>query len=582
MRKISDYSSNSSANKFAEYDDDTAIVPRSTTVIAKRMPAAKAGRGGAARYVSGKMPVNAKNSHRQETHPTKPSASGPINQPPAMNGAQTEEEKIQAIFKMGADQWAQDQQQMAKYVQRLQCSRRIWLTLKPFSATPIHRGGPMKGKPQNLPDHPPPPGYICYRCGEKGHWIQACPTNNDPTFDGRPRVKRTTGIPRSFLKTVEKPTALANDGTVDDTKQPSGIMVNAEGEWVIAEPDKAAWDKFQAKAKVSAEAQQAAAQGSKELQGRGLECSIDKRLFVDPVKTPCCEKTFCRECIANALVDNDLKCPECSTEDVPIDNLFPDTDTVDKIRQYEEEEISRNISKENSLVKVNSEYPEVSQYGKESKSPSPQKSLNSKNGLKKRAPESELENDHKPPGPTESISKQPTPDPPLGPSQSNPNIQRPVDQQLPFSNGIIPDVTAMMMPNMNGYMGMPNMGAMGINAMFNPMMMPDPSFMNMNASMWGGGFPQQGMGMGGGFQNGMMSNGGFGQQNMPHSNMGNAPMNMNGMNGRGAGVFAIQQRSGFGKQLGNDEDGAYFRKPVNPHRHQGRRNINRPADYREI
>ncbi len=37
------------------------------------------------------------------------------------------------------------------------------------SATPIHRGGPLlKGKPVNVPDHQPPPGYICYRCGEKG------------------------------------------------------------------------------------------------------------------------------------------------------------------------------------------------------------------------------------------------------------------------------------------------------------------------------------------------------------------------------------------------------------------------------
>jgi hypothetical protein len=30
-----------------------------------------------------------------------------------MNGAQTEEEKIEAMFKAGADQWAQQQQEMA-------------------------------------------------------------------------------------------------------------------------------------------------------------------------------------------------------------------------------------------------------------------------------------------------------------------------------------------------------------------------------------------------------------------------------------------------------------------------------------
>jgi hypothetical protein len=78
-------------------------------------------------------------------------------------------------------------------------------------------------------------GYVCYRCGEKGHWIKECPTNDDPNFENKPRIKRTTGIPRSFLKTVDKP-ALTGDGT-DDAKPPSGIMVNAEGQFVIAEPD---------------------------------------------------------------------------------------------------------------------------------------------------------------------------------------------------------------------------------------------------------------------------------------------------------------------------------------------------------
>jgi protein MPE1 len=50
----------------AEYDDDTSIIPRSTSVIARRLPAARPGRGGAARYVSGKMPVNARSTSRVE------------------------------------------------------------------------------------------------------------------------------------------------------------------------------------------------------------------------------------------------------------------------------------------------------------------------------------------------------------------------------------------------------------------------------------------------------------------------------------------------------------------------------------
>ena len=72
-------------------------------------------------------------------------------------------------------------------------------------------------------------------------------------------------------------------------------MVNADGDFVIAKPDKAAWELYQEKAKASAAAaaEAAAAEYSKELQTRGLECPIDKRMFLEPTKTPCCQRTYC-------------------------------------------------------------------------------------------------------------------------------------------------------------------------------------------------------------------------------------------------------------------------------------------------
>lgn len=101
-----------------EYDDDTTIIPRSTTVIAKRLPAQKPGRGGAARYVLGKMPQNAKNSHRTESQGPKSNvksrSSVNVNGMSEMSVAQSEEEKIAAMYKYEADQWAQQQQVMAE------------------------------------------------------------------------------------------------------------------------------------------------------------------------------------------------------------------------------------------------------------------------------------------------------------------------------------------------------------------------------------------------------------------------------------------------------------------------------------
>lgn len=138
------------------------------------------------------------------------------------------------------------------------------------------------------------------------------------------------------MKTVDKPEILNGDGG-DESKLPPGVMVNAEGQFVIAEPDKASWEKFQAKTKSSAAAAQAAELGDKELQDRGLECSLDKRIFIDPMKTPCCEKTYCNDCITNALIESDFTCPGCQTDGVLIDDLKPDDETSAKITAYLEE-----------------------------------------------------------------------------------------------------------------------------------------------------------------------------------------------------------------------------------------------------
>ena len=99
-----------------DYNDDTTIVPRATSVIARRLPASRPGHGRAARYVSGKKPVAAKNAYRTESKHTKLAGHDnriARNSLMEMDQAKTEEERITAMFKAGADQWEQQQQQMA-------------------------------------------------------------------------------------------------------------------------------------------------------------------------------------------------------------------------------------------------------------------------------------------------------------------------------------------------------------------------------------------------------------------------------------------------------------------------------------
>lgn len=97
------------------YDDDTTIIPRSTTVIARRMPPKVAGRGGAARYVSGKMPVHAKNSSRREQI-AKPAPKSQSNTLAQLSSAMTEEEKMAAVFQAQTENFTSREEEMATYV----------------------------------------------------------------------------------------------------------------------------------------------------------------------------------------------------------------------------------------------------------------------------------------------------------------------------------------------------------------------------------------------------------------------------------------------------------------------------------
>lgn len=103
-------------NSTIEYTDDTTIIARSTSIIARRLPPIKAGAGKAARYMSGKMPVNAKNSSRKEMPTAKSTSKAAVssNFAPKMNDAMSEEERMAAMFQAQNEQWSAQQDEMAK------------------------------------------------------------------------------------------------------------------------------------------------------------------------------------------------------------------------------------------------------------------------------------------------------------------------------------------------------------------------------------------------------------------------------------------------------------------------------------
>ncbi|KAI8851519.1 DWNN domain-containing protein, partial [Chytridium lagenaria] len=177
-----------------EYVDDSVIIPRNTSILVNRNPASRPGKGTAQRYLNNAMPM--------QSGPGGGTKPAPAPAPAASTADlenMTEEERIQAMFSTQDSQWQQDLEKMSTKF-----------------------GGGF----QNFQNRAPRPGYICYRCGQKGHFINQCPTIGDKEFD-RPKLKRTTGIPRIFLKPVE-----------DKNSAGAGVMVTQNGEFVVAAPNR--------------------------------------------------------------------------------------------------------------------------------------------------------------------------------------------------------------------------------------------------------------------------------------------------------------------------------------------------------
>src|SRR5271169_2614452 len=222
-----------------EYTDDNAMIPRATSIIVRRLPPSKPGKGTGAKYVSGSAAPSSRPSRNEnfgkKTNEVTAKTSAPVQQTMVFSA-------IPGLVSNGEQQSTSVDDDSAAIAMMMSAQSANWDSTqeKMALANPVYNKHKKPLAP--VPDKPPPQGYICHRCGEKGHWIQACPTNDDPNFDNKPRIKRTTGIPKTFLKRAEKP-VFDEDGE----GKTNGVMVDADGEYVIVEPDSKSWATYQAK-----------------------------------------------------------------------------------------------------------------------------------------------------------------------------------------------------------------------------------------------------------------------------------------------------------------------------------------------
>ncbi|QFZ26984.1 hypothetical protein EJF18_20906 [Clavispora lusitaniae] len=315
-----------------EYENDQDVIPRSSFVLAKRSPCSVFnGRSqSAARYVTGKPRIT-----KFKAQTLKPVTA--IKQEAAVDESVSEEDRIKQMFENQSNVWAQAQDELS-----------------------THKLVHYKPGTEDLP----PPGYVCYRCGGKDHWIKNCPTNTDPNFEGK-KIKKTTGIPKSYMKTISKETVEYRLQNPDSNE--SGIhtnengdlvdangntyMITEDGDYVMTFADSKTWASFQEKQ------QSAALKAQKEFeQALVKQATTDGKLqYLNPLNpgqvlkapiymTPCCQSmdslkkmknfSYNQAELEQALIENDFHCPNCGKDDVYIDSLIHNEDLEKEIEQY--------------------------------------------------------------------------------------------------------------------------------------------------------------------------------------------------------------------------------------------------------
>lgn len=317
-----------------EYENDQDVIPRSTFVLARRSPVSVFnGRSqSAARYVSGKPRISRFKPQAPATKPLITQTDTSVDE------NISEEDRIKQMFENQSNVWAQAQDELS-----------------------THKVVHYKPGVEDLP----PPGYVCYRCGGKDHWIKNCPTNSDPTFEGK-KIKRTTGIPKSLMKTISRETVeyrLQNpesnesgihtneNGDLVDA-QGNSYMVTEEGDYVMTFADSKTWALYQEKQ------QSAALKAQKQFNHDVAKHAVieGKTQFLNPLAsspevleapimmTACCQNSDALKKLSNfcypqaeleqLLIENDFHCPNCGREDVYLDSLVRNKDIEKELEQF--------------------------------------------------------------------------------------------------------------------------------------------------------------------------------------------------------------------------------------------------------
>ncbi|XP_075346371.1 LOW QUALITY PROTEIN: E3 ubiquitin-protein ligase RBBP6-like [Mycteria americana] len=132
----------------------------------------------------------------------------------------------------------------------------------------------------------------------------------DKNVEPVPRIKKSTGIPRSFMIEVEDPTT-------------KGAMLTSTGKYAIPTISAEAYARGKKEKPPFLAEEPSSSSSSDDPVPEELLCLLCKDLMTDAVVIPCCGNSYCDECIRTALLDSEEHtCPTCHQTDVSPDALI--------------------------------------------------------------------------------------------------------------------------------------------------------------------------------------------------------------------------------------------------------------------
>jgi protein MPE1 len=129
-------------------------------------------------------------------------------------------------------------------------------------------------------------------------------------------------------------------------------MMNEEGKFVVQVADDKTWQTFKKKMSKNDEVLNDL---KNSVDPRFLD-PIDKKIMTEPMTTPCCGTTYSKTTIEDLLLESDFVCPNCSKEDIFLDQLKPNEELSKQINEcldseFEKRGIKRNLNDDNSANK---------------------------------------------------------------------------------------------------------------------------------------------------------------------------------------------------------------------------------------